>query len=184
MHPDTGYQTVSPSMLLSTHRTVDGVREIYHPTGTEFEAFMDSGYNFQNALMKLMHRMNPTLVPESIDASSENTLLKPVNKGRNDADYGVLQMMVPHWTKFDGDYYEVAENVFASFGFFGDEFSGFKKVNYNATNRGLDDLNVSTSLDGFDLSQVMEFGRAGYSGVPSMNMMEVAEDNIVQDKNV
>jgi len=182
--PGVGYQTVSPSTLLSTHRTVNGVREIYHPVGTEFEAFMDSGYNFQNALMKLMHKMNPTLVPESIDASSENTLLKPVNKGRNDADYGVLQMMVPHWTKFDGDYYEAAENVYISFGFFGDEFSGFKKVNYNASNRGLDDLNVSTSLDGFDLSQVMEFGRAGYSGVPSLNMMEVAEDNIMQDKNV
>ena len=170
-------------MLLSTHRTVNGVREIYQPTGTEFEAFMDSGYNFQNALMKFMHAMNPTLVPESIDDSSESTLFKPVNKGRNDADYGVLQMMVPHWTKEDGKYYEVAENVYISFGFFGDEFSGFKKVNYDAANRGLDDLNVSNNLDGFDLSQVMVFGRAGYSGVPSLNMLEVAEDNIMQDKS-
>lgn len=178
--PGVGYQTVSPSMLLSTHRTVNGVREIYQPTGTEFEAFMDSGYNFQNALMKFMHAMNPTLVPESIDDSSESTLFKPVNKGRNDADYGVLQMMVPHWTKEDGKYYEVAENVYISFGFFGDEFSGFKKVNYDAANRGLDDLNVSNNLDGFDLSQVMAFGRAGYSGVPSLNMLEVAEDNIMK----
>lgn len=184
VNPETGYQTVSPSVLLSTHRTHDGIREIYHPVGTEFEVFLDSGYNFQNALMKLMYELTKDtgspICPPSIDDSSEHTLMKPVNKSRKDENYGVLQMMVPYWTA-DGDYYEQAENVYISFSFFGDEFSGFKKVNYDAANRGIDDLNVATTLDGFDLSQVLEFGRAGYSSVPTMNKIEVAEDNIMQD---
>ena len=160
----------------------DGTRELYQLVGTEFEAFMDSGYNFQNGLMRLMHEMCPTLVPASIDDDSKNTLFKPVNKGRNDNDYGVLQMMVPHWVPGTGEYYEVAENVYLSFGFFGDEFSGFKKVNANAANRGLDDLNVANWLNGYELSQVAKFARTGYSGVPSMNMLEVSEDNIMVDK--
>lgn len=183
VHPERGFQTVNPSILLSTHTVdADGNRQLMNPVGTEFEAFMDSGYNFQNVLMKFMNKMNPTLVPANIDDNSESTLFKPVNKTRDDENYGVLQMMVPHWTPDTGEYYEVAENVYLSFAFFGDEFSGFKKVNYDAANRGLDDLNTSNNLDGFDLSQVMAFGRAGFSNVPSMNMMEVAQDNIMQDK--
>lgn len=182
VHPERGFQTVNPSILLSTHIVdADGNRQLMNPVGTEFEAFMDSGYNFQNALMKFMNKMNPTLVPANINDNSESTLFKPVNKTRDDENYGVLQMMVPHWTPDTGEYYEVAENVYLSFAFFGDEFSGFKKVNYDAANRGLDDLNVSNNLDGFDLSQVMAFGRAGFSSVPSMNMMEVAQDNIMRE---
>jgi uncharacterized phage-like protein YoqJ len=182
VHPQKGFNTVSPSILLSTHIVDEnGNRNIMHPIATEFEAFMDSGYNFQNALMKLMSKMNPTLVPESIDGDSKNTLMKPVNKSRTDNDYGVLQMMVPHWTPDEGKYYEVAENVYLSFAFFGDEFSGFKMVNYDAANRGLDDLNVASSLDGFDLSQVMAHGRAGFSNVPTMNMIEHSQDNIMKD---
>lgn len=174
--PGVGYQTVNPTYLLATKTD----SAIMVPIATEFEAFMDSGYNFQNALMHLMNAMCPTLVPESIDGDSSNTLMKPVRKDSTSDDYGCLQMMVPHWTKFDDKYYEVAENVYISFSFFGDEFSGFKRVNFDASNRGIDDLNVSAQLDGFDLSQVMSFARAGMAKVPSMSTLEMSEDNIME----
>ncbi len=176
VHPDTGYQTVSPSIFLAT-KTTQGIMQ---PVATEFEAFMDSGYNFQNALMKFMNRMCPTLVPDGIEGNSENTLFKPVKKDSTSDDYGVLQMMVPHYRE-DGSEYKVAENVYISFGFFGDEFSGFKKVNFDAASRGIDDLNVSANLDGFDLRQVMSFGRAGMSKVPSLGSMEPAQDKIMKE---
>lgn len=179
VHPYNGFHTVNPSILLST-KTSAGIT---NPVGTEFEAFMDSGYNFQNALMKLMNKMCPTLVPDSIEGNSENTLFKPVKKDSTSDDYGVLQMMVPHY-RDNGEEYTVAENVYISFGFFGDEFSGFKKVNFDAANRGIDDLNVSADLDGFDLSQVMSFARAGMANVPSMNVMEPAQDNIMSEDNL
>lgn len=170
------FGTVNPTILLAT-RTNQG---IMWPMATEFECFMDTSPNFQNALMKFMHMMNPTLCPESIDGNSSDTLFKPVTNNTSE-DYGVLQMLVPHYD-VNGEEYMVPENVYLSFGFFGDEFSGFKKVNFNAFNRSIDSLNVSNNINGFDLSQMMAFGRSGMSNVvPGAGAVRVASDNIMQD---
>jgi uncharacterized phage-like protein YoqJ len=169
------FGTVNPTILLAT-KTNNG---IMWPQATEFECFMDTSLNFQNALMKFMHMVNPTLCPESIDGNSEDTLFKPVTNNTAE-DYGVLQMLVPHYDT-EGKEYKVPENVYLSFGFFGEEFSGFKKVNFNAFTRSIDSLNVSNNMNGFDLSQMMAFGRAGMSSVvPGAGAVRATSDNIMQ----
>lgn len=174
------YGTVNPSILLSTKND----RGIMPFMCTEFEAFMDSGYNFQNALMKFMNAMNPKLVPANIEDDSKDTLFKPVKKGRNENDYGVLQMMVPHFDA-DGKEYKVAENVYISFAFFGNEFSGYTSRTsgkFNSATTSVDQLNVASDLEGFDLSQVMMFARAGMSKVPSMGSMELSIPDALGEK--
>lgn len=172
------FGTVNPTMLLAT-KTNQGVM---WPQATEFECFMDTSPNFQNALMKFMHMMNPTLCPESIDGNSSKTLFKPVTNNTSE-DYGVLQMLVPHYDS-KGEEYQVPENVYLSFGFFGEEFSGFKKVNFDALNRSIDSLNVSTNINGFDLSQMMTLGRSGMSSVGTMgaNMISLSSDGIMNKR--
>lgn len=172
------FGTVNPTILLAT-KTNNGVM---WPMATEFECFMDTSLNFQNAFMKFMNAMQPTLCPPSIDADSRTTLFKPVVNNTSE-DYGVLQMLVPHYDE-NGEEYKVPENVYLSFGFFGDEFSGFKKVNFNAFNRSVDSLNVSNNMNGFDLSQMMTFGRAGMSSVKmSAGTVEAVPDAIMQKAN-
>lgn len=169
------FGTVNPTILLAT-KTNQG---IMWPQATEFECFMDTSPNFQNALMKFMNMMQPTLCPPSIDGDSSEMLFKPVTNNTSE-DYGVLQMLVPHYN-VDGEEYMVPENVYLSFGFFGDEFSGFKKVNFNAFERSIDSLNVSNNMNGFELSQMMSFGRAGMSSVNmGTNMMQAVPDGIME----
>lgn len=172
------FGTVNPTILLAT-KTNNGVM---WPMATEFECFMDTSLNFQNAFMKFMNAMQPTLCPPSIDADSRTTLFKPVVNNTSE-DYGVLQMLVPHYDE-NGEEYKLPENVYLSFGFFGDEFSGFKKVNFNAFNRSVDSLNVSNNMNGFDLSQMMTFGRSGMSSVKmSAGTVEAVPDAIMQKAN-
>lgn len=170
------FGTVNPTVLLAT-KTTEG---LIWPVATEFECFMDTSLNFQNALMKMMHMMQPSLCPESIDSDSKGTLFKPV-VGDTSEDYGVMQMLVPHYDS-KGEPYKVPENVYLSFGFFGDEFSGFKKVNFNAFNRSIDSLNVSSSMTDFELTQIIAFGRAGMSSItPTANMMYATPDAIMEE---
>ena len=155
------YGTVNPSTLLATKTT----KGVLWPKITEFEAFMDTGYKFQDAWMNLMHTMCKTLVPSSIDASEKEVagcLFKPVNSDKSDKDYGVLQMVVPYWDS-DGQMAHVLENVYISMGFFGDEFSGFKRVNFSGKRRNVDNLNVASGVDGDDLKNLLTFARSAIS---------------------
>lgn len=162
------FGTVNPTTLLAT-KTENGVM---WPKITEFEAFFDTGYIFQNSWMKLMHAMNPTLVPESIDGDSSKCLYKPVSRDDVSSDYGVLQMVVPYYDS-DGKEHKALQNVYISMGFFGDEFSGFKKVNMNGKRRSIDNLNVANEVDGDDLKNLLTFAHATTSAVPSANSIEV-----------
>lgn len=164
------FGTVNPTTLLAT-RTPNG---ILWPKITEFECFMDSSPKFQEAWMKLMHEMLPTLMPDSIEGKSNDCLFVPVKAGDIEEDYGVLQMRVPHWDS-DGREYTKLENVYISMGFFGEEFSGFKKVNFNAYKRSIDNLNVASEVNGDDLVQLLTFARAGMSSVqPIMHVARPA----------
>jgi ribA/ribD-fused uncharacterized protein len=97
-------------------------------------------------------------------------------------DYGVLQMLVPHYDK-DGRMFKVPENVYLSFGFFGEEFSGFKKVNIDGFNRSIDSLNVSSNMNGFELSQVMALGRRDHSSVAELGsgVIQAVPDAIMEE---
>lgn len=161
------YKTVNPSTLLAT-RTVDGLMV---PMGTEFEAFMDTSLNFQNALMKLMNAMTSRdgyspICPPSIDDNADNCLFKPVTTMGE--DYGVLQMLVPHYLQ-DGTEYTIPENVYLHFGFFGDVFSGFGRLNLTASIHA-DDLNVANKVSNKDLIQLASLGRREMAAVDQMKL--------------
>lgn len=180
------FGTVNPSIFLATRTSEDDPKDNKAiPLFTEFEAFLDTGYNFQNALMKFMHAMQPTLVPESIDDDASNCLFKPVGQGRTDEYYGVLQMMVPCYGEYSesgttiGDK-SIPANVYIGPSFMGEEFSGIKRVNFNASKNGIDDLNVASQLDKYSLAQVMGFARGGMSHVPSFGSMEVTPDTMLK----
>lgn len=172
------FGTVNPTTLLAT-KTESGM---LWPKITEFEAFLDPGMNFQKAWMKFMHEMDPTLMPESIDANSSGCLFKPVGKGNPDDDYGVLQMRVPHFDA-DGNVYHKNESVYISLGFFGEEFSGFKKVNFNGRLRTIDSLNLANRIEGDDLVQLLTFARAGMRDVAPARHIEAVPDNAIKDKS-
>lgn len=172
------FGTVNPSILLAT-KTSEGIT---WPMMTEFEAFMDTSPNFENAFLKLMNSMNKSLCPASIDGNANDCLFIPVTTNMSE-DYGVLQMMVPHYDE-TGKEYRIPENVYISFGFFGDEFSGFKQVNINGYNRASDSLNVAYDMNGFELSQVMVLGRAEMSGIHSgLGVMKAVPDAIMEPNN-
>lgn len=88
-------------------------------------------------------------------------------------------MMVPYFDDL-GRPYNALQNVYISFGFFGEEFSGFKKVNINAYNRALDSLNVANNVNQFELSQILAFGRSGMTSVPASNTIEAAPDKDIR----
>lgn len=171
-----GFGTVNPVTLLAT-KSRNG---ILWPKITEFESFLDTGYKFQAAWMKLMHAMNPTLMPESIDADPKGCLFRPVSGDASKGDYGVLQMRVPHFDS-DGEQYFATENVYISMGFFGEEFSGFKKVNFNAYRRSIDNLNVAGRINGDDLVNLLTFARSEMSGVQPAIKLEAVPDNAMKD---
>lgn len=172
------FGTVNPSTLLAT-RTPDGIT---WPKITEFEAFFDPSLKFQEHWMKFMHNMMPTLIPESIDADASKCLFVPVQGEETDEDYGVLQMRVPYW-QADGTPYTQLQNVYISMGFFGDDFSGFKKVNFNAYRRSIDNLNVASQVTGNDLVQLLTFARAGMTDVKPATRIEAMPDNAIKQKS-
>ncbi len=172
------YGTVNPSILLATKTSTGPISYVQY---TEFEAFLDTSYRWQNKLMKLMNRMQPSLCPESIDASSKGCLFHPVSSKDGDEAYGVLQMLVPYTSPIDGKSFFKPENVYISPGFFGTEFSGMKQVNFNTYDNSLSTLNVSHNMDGETLSLFMSLLRSdiGHIEHTMLNRSEAATDDIM-----
>ena len=186
------YGTVNPTTLLATKSRTG----MMVPRCTEFEAFMDTSINFQNAFMKFMNLMTrqgngSAICPPSIDGNASKCLFKPVTKDAlvedeeyrkqyrryKDEDYGVLQMLVPHFDEDTDETYYVPENVFISMGFFGEEFTGFKKKNFNAYHESIDNLNVAHgNINGFTLSQMMAFARGSMGHQVISGAFEVIPD--------
>ena len=189
------YGTVNPTTLLAT-KSRSGMLV---PRVTEFEAFMDTSTNFQNAFMKFMYTMTVDdngdggICPPSIDDPgniSARTLFKPVNERAfavdsqrkvypryKPQDRGVLQMLVPYRDEDSGKWFKVPENVYISMGSFGEEFTGFSKKNFNTYQHSIDTMNVIPgNISGFDLSQMMSFARAGMSHREHMGSMTVLPD--------
>ena len=183
------YGTVNPLTLLAT-RDGDGNEHIMY---TEWEAFMTTSYEFQNALMAFMNRMHPDLCPPSImpqagyeDSNdwSKGHLFRPVYKNEGEEDYGVLQVLVPSYNDSGELVTYVPQNLYLSFAFFGEEFSGFKKVNFNAYNRSKDTLNLATNVSGFELAQMVAYGRSSVSrnsGHPIPASIEADPDDFMID---
>ena len=170
------YGTVNPLTLLATKDAQGRGRLMY----TEFEAFLETSIGFQNALMKFFNRFHPELCPPSVVPPkgyeddpkdwSKGCLFRPVFEDPNNDDFGVLQVLVPHRLGDGEEFTYVPENLFLSFSFMGEEFSGFKKVNFNAYNRSIDNINVGANIGDWELSQMMAFARAEMSDNATMTI--------------
>lgn len=169
------FETVNPSILLCS-RTKD---QLLEPWVTEFDAFLDTSYAFENAFLLWFNTMSPTLCPDSIEGNSEGCLFKPqVSKIDANDPYGTLLCLVPHWLS-NGVKFEALEAVFISHSFFGEEYSGFKTTNANAKNRSIDSLNVASTLTPKEQSIMLEYGRSRMSGIPKgAGYMTVSKDSL------
>ena len=174
------YRTVNPSVLLAT-RSGDGVTK---RLTTEYDMFMDTSYNFENALLKLMHQMNENLCPDGLDGDSSKTLFK-VNKDPG-YDNGVLLMTVPHYVMRDGkkETYYKNEVVNISLGFFGDMYTGFGNTNISA-DISLDDINVASRLSDEDAARILIVSSREFSPIEQqlMHGLVVDPDPPVEDED-
>ena len=168
------FGTVNPSILLCS-RTEDALLE---PWMTDFEAFLNSSYAFEDAFLLFFHTMQPRLCPKGIEGDSSGCLFKPETR-RSDANdpYGTLLCLVPHYLP-DGTEYDAPEAVFISPSFFGEEYSDIKNTQINAKNRLIDSLNVAAELTPRDQSMLLQYARmSSMSSVPAgTGYMTMAED--------
>lgn len=175
-----GFGTVNPSILLCS-RTYeeDGTGELLPVWMTDFDAFLDSSYAFEEAFLAFFNLMNPNLCPDSILGDASACLFKPEirSDGANDP-YGALLCLVPHWLPNESEPYDALEAVFISPSFFGEEFTDITKVSTNAKNRQIQSLNVATSVSPREQSLLLEAARSGQSSVPPALMVTMAEDSL------
>ena len=107
----------------------------------EFDMLFKPSFRYQNDLMTFLHSMMPTLCPESINDESEDYLFKPCKeKGWS---YGALQQQVPRLDA-DGNVKTYTwENVYTSFGFFSDDYSGFHSPGVDGADIMMQELAVA-----------------------------------------
>lgn len=132
IHPD--------DFLASRYTDENGVVRNTH-IYFEFDMLFKPSFRYQNDLMTFLHSTMPTLCPESINDESEDYLFKPCKeKGWS---YGALQQQVPRLDA-DGNVKTYTwENVYTSFGFFSDDYSGFHSPGVDAADIMMQELAVA-----------------------------------------
>lgn len=132
IHPD--------DFLASRYTDENGVVRNTH-IYFEFDMLFKPSFRYQNDLMTFLHSMMPTLCPESINDESEDYLFKPCkDKGWS---YGSLQQQVPRLDA-DGNVKTYTwENVYTSFGFFSDDYSGFHSPGVDGADIMMQELAVA-----------------------------------------
>ena len=134
--------TVNPSDILATK-----INGRYTFMYVDYDFMFDTSLGFQNTLMKWYNSMQPDVCPPSIDEyygrnDGKGYLFKPVVQGSNEYERGCLQMAVPHKSVATGKIFYHWENVYISFSFFNDDYSGLHKVGLNGANRTMEQLNA------------------------------------------
>ena len=133
--------TINPSDILAT-RFGDRYAFMY----VDYDFLFETDLGFQNALMKWYHSMQETVCPPSIDdyydrADGKGYLFKPIVQGKDEYERGCLQMAIPHKGQ-DGRIFWHWENVYMSFSFFNDDYSGLNKIGLNGAGRTMEQLNA------------------------------------------
>lgn len=114
----------------------------------EFHTIMETSKDYQDSLLHYFHAMMPTFCPDGMDGDWKKCLFRPCLKNDpqrryfdDEYDLGCMQMQVPH-TRKNGQTQYVWQNVYASFSFFGEEYSGFHRPNVNGASVMNDQLNA------------------------------------------
>lgn len=126
---------INPSDFLASY--FGGQRSCVH---FEYQALMETNHEYQNNLLDFFHNMMPTLCPDSIEGNWSECLFRPCQS--EGFDNGCMQMQVPHHNPDTGETFYVWENVYASWSFFGQEYSGFHQPNINGSSKMMDQLNT------------------------------------------
>lgn len=134
--------TINPSDILATK--FDNKFTFMY---VDYDFMFDTNLGFQNALMKWYNSMQPDVCPPSIDSyydrnDGKGYLFKPIVQGKNEYERGCLQMAVPHKSAATGKIFYHWENVYISFSFFNDDYSGLHKIGLNGANRTMEQLNA------------------------------------------
>ena len=134
--------TVNPSDILATR--IGGQYTFMY---VDYDFMFDTSLSFQNTLMKWYNSMQPDVCPPSIDSyydrkDGKGYLFKPLLEGQSEYDRGCLQMAVPHRSAVTGNIFYHWENVYISFSFFNDDYSGLHKIGLNGANRTMEQLNA------------------------------------------
>ena len=133
----------------------------------EFETIMDTTYTFEDAWLKFMHLNNPTLVQNGLYDASDGNYLFRVNTDGEAWNYGCLQLQIP--TPY-GTY--VWANVYASFSFFGEDNTAFKRAGMNGSQLGSLDMQQTVhggKADGNLFIEYLKFALAGNAPVKVKN---------------
>lgn len=134
--------TINPSDILAT-KFGDQYTFMY----VDYDFMFNTDIGFQNALMKWYNSMQPDVCPPNIDSYYDRTdgkgyLFKPLLDVQSEYERGCLQMAVPHKSPVTGNIFYHWENVYLSFSFFNDDYSGLHKVGLNGANRTMEQLNA------------------------------------------
>ena len=144
-------KTINPSDLLAT-KFGDQYAFMY----IDYDFMFGTEINFQNALMRWYNMMQSDVCPPSIEdyydrSDGQGYLFKPITQSNNPYEVGTLQMYIPHVDPTTGRTFYHWENVYASFSFFNDDYSGMHKVGLNGANRTMEQL-TAMAASGMPLS--------------------------------
>lgn len=160
IHPD--------DFLASRYTREDGTvvnTNIYY----EYDMLFKPSFRYQDDLMRYLHSMMPTLCAESLEDESEDYLFKPCkDKGWK---YGSMQCQVPRLDENGNVKTHTWENVYASFGFFSDDYSGFHSPSVGAANIMTQELavavqNGNVGKNGRLLGMFMDWAFSGTAAAP------------------
>ena len=129
--------TINPSDILATK-----YGDIYSYMYVDYDFLFDTNLNFQNALMNWYHSMNNKICPPSIeDWGQGGYMFKPLLSS-DEYENGCLQVAIPHVGENGKTFYHY-ENMYLSFSFLNDEYSGMHKIGLNGSKRTLEQLSAA-----------------------------------------
>lgn len=131
----------------------------------QYECMFSNSLSYENALLKFLHLMNPSLCPNGIDDDTSDTLFRLYREPNGDLgagfDRGALQVEVP-FAMEDGRIAYLWTHIDVDLAFFGQEYSGNSMPNVRGASDLLDAENTA-SYYGVTLSKSKERRRAAWA---------------------
>lgn len=172
------YGTINPTDLLRSYRLDENGNKVHGRMYWEYGSLFESNLDYEDMMLHYHHEMDNTLCPDGINGNPDGCLFRPLTT--SNTDYGCLQLEKPYQTRNGVKYRWV--NVFASFTFAGDEFSGFHKPSISGASKHMDALATMAHTGrvpmGYDFKQMLKSATAQYTSIPTSAMsidIDIAE---------
>lgn len=135
-----------------------------HPTNVfwEWEALFDTGWGYQNSLLKFFNMMMPSLCPPDLSGDGTGTFFRVCHE--KDWDFGCMQVRIPHESARDGSTFYTWGNMYAGWSFFGSDCSAWSKPSINGSSEALDALNTMSLMGkqpaGYNFRELMRWAKS------------------------